>query len=119
MNNIKSSYLCCYILGTIYEGEWYDDKRSGQGMLRLPNENRYEGSFKNDKKNGPGKFFYLDKGQLYEGVWVDDIAKCGEMRDFGRDTATNPTEFEIPKVELYNPKAVIEEAESNFLPEQD
>lgn len=21
--------------GTIYEGEWYDDQRSGQGMLRL------------------------------------------------------------------------------------
>lgn len=88
-------------------------------MLRLPNENRYEGSFKNDKKNGPGKFFYLDKGQLYEGVWADDIAKCGEMRDFGRENAPAPTQFEIPKVELFNSKAVLEEAENMFLPEQD
>lgn len=88
-------------------------------MLRLSNENRYEGAFKNGKKNGPGKFFYLDKGQLYEGVWVDDIAKCGEMRDFGRDTAPQPTQFEIPKVELLDSQAVIADAENNFLPEQD
>ena len=25
--------------GTIYEGEWYDDKRNGQGMLRLSKNN--------------------------------------------------------------------------------
>lgn len=61
-------------------------------------ENRYEGSWKNNKKNGPGKFFYLDRGQLYEGVWVDDIPKCGEMTDFGRDGAPAPTQYPIPKV---------------------
>merc|ERR1712170_289397 len=70
-----------YADGSTYEGEWYDYQRSGQGMLRLPNENRYEGSWKNGKKNGPGKFYYLDKGQVYEGTWLDDVAKCGEMKD--------------------------------------
>lgn len=105
--------------GTTYEGEWFDDQRSGQGMLRLPNENRYEGFFKNDKKNGTGKFFFLDKGQLYEGVWVDDIAKCGEMRDFSRETAPEPTKFEIPELQLLNSRAVVAEAENLFLPDQD
>ena len=49
-------------------------------------------------KNGPGKFFYLDTGQLLEGVWKDDVAKCGQMIDFGREGAPEPTEFPIPEV---------------------
>ena len=64
-------------------------------------ENRYEGSWKNGMKNGPGKFYYLDKGQLYEGVWVDDTPKCGEMKDFGRETAPDATEYAIPQVNTY------------------
>ena len=61
-------------------------------------ENRYEGSWKKDKKNGPGKFYYLDKGQVYEGVWLDGVPKCGEMKDFGRDHAPDATQYELPKV---------------------
>ena len=49
-------------------------------------------------KNGPGKFFYLDKGQIYEGIWVDDVPKCGEMKDFDRDTAPDATPYPLPKV---------------------
>ncbi|OWF40993.1 MORN repeat-containing protein 3-like [Mizuhopecten yessoensis] len=101
--------------GTIYEGEWYDDQRNGQGMIRLTNENRYEGSWRNDKKNGPGKFFYLTTGQVYEGVWNDDIAKCGTMQDFGREGAPEPTQYKIPKVELANSDAVLQDAEETFL----
>ena len=62
------------------------------------NENRYEGSWKDDKKNGAGKFYYLDKGQLYEGVWHDDIPKAGEMKDFDRGTAPQATQYPIPSV---------------------
>ncbi|KAH3884659.1 MORN repeat-containing protein 3-like [Dreissena polymorpha] len=105
--------------GTIYEGEWYDDQRNGQGMLRLPNENRYEGSWRNDKKNGPGKFYYLTHGQLYEGVWVDDIAKCGTMKDFDRKNAPAPTQYPIPKVELASMETVLQESEEQFLHDQE
>lgn len=49
-------------------------------------------------KNGHGRFFHLDRGQLFEGFWVDDVAKCGTMIDFGRDEAPKPTQFPIPKV---------------------
>jgi hypothetical protein len=54
--------------------------------------------WKDDKKHGEGKFFYLNKGQLYIGVWVEDIAKCGTMEDFGREGAPQPTIYPIPKV---------------------
>jgi len=67
-------------------------------VLTSGSENRYEGSWKNGMKNGPGKFFYLDKGQIYEGIWVDDVPKCGEMKDFDRDTAPDATAYPLPKV---------------------
>jgi len=105
--------------GTIYEGEWYDDQRNGQGMLRLPTENRYEGSWKNDMKNGPGKFYYLDKGQVMEGVWLNDVPKCGEMKDFGREKAPDSTQYELPAIELANPQEVLCDAEEQFSIEQD
>jgi len=105
--------------GSIYEGEWYDDERCGQGLLRLADENRYEGSWKNDKKNGPGKFYYLDKGQMYEGVWLDGIPKCGEMKDFGREMAPDATQYELPPVELADPAQVLADAEDDFLQDQD
>lgn len=66
--------------------------------LIAANENRYEGNWKDGKKHGPGKFFYLDKGQLFEGIWAADIPKCGILIDFGRDEAPAPTQYPIPKV---------------------
>lgn len=64
----------------------------------LENGNRYEGSWERGMKNGHGRFFHLDHGQLFEGFWVDNVAKCGTMIDFGRDEAPEPTQFPIPKV---------------------
>lgn len=49
-------------------------------FITLPaDENRYEGEWKDDKKHGNGKYYHLDKGQVFIGTWVDDIAKCGVM----------------------------------------
>ncbi|VFV23720.1 Hypothetical predicted protein [Lynx pardinus] len=87
-----------YSNGDIYEGQWLKDKPNGEGMLRLKNGNRYEGYWQRGMKNGSGRFFHLDHGQLFEGFWVDDVAKCGTMIDFGRDEAPEPTQFPIPKV---------------------
>lgn len=108
----------CFSDGSIYEGEWKEDKQCGQGMYRLASENRYEGEWRDGKKNGRGKFFYLDSGQVYEGVWVDDIAKCGSMIDFLRESAWSPTMYPIPAVKLENAANVLEEAERGFLPEE-
>ena len=62
------------------------------------NGNRYEGNWQRGVKNGSGRFFHLDHGQLFEGFWVGDVAKCGTMIDFGRDEAPQPTQFPIPEV---------------------
>lgn len=62
------------------------------------NGNRYEGHWQRGMKNGSGRFFHLDHGQLFEGFWVDDVAKCGTLIDFGRDEAPEPTQFPIPEV---------------------
>ncbi|GAB1604609.1 MORN repeat-containing protein 3-like, partial [Argonauta hians] len=105
--------------GSIYEGEWDDDKRNGHGMLRMVNENRYEGFWKKDMKNGPGKFYFLDCGQLYEGVWVDDVPKCGTMIDFSRESAPQPTIYPIPKLEMQNPAEVLKLASKGFMPDEE
>uniref|UniRef100_H2YB92 MORN repeat-containing protein 3 n=1 Tax=Ciona savignyi TaxID=51511 RepID=H2YB92_CIOSA len=104
-----------YADGSVYEGEWDGDKCSGRGMLRLANDNRYEGEWKGGKKNGHGKFFYLDSGQVYGGVWVDDIPKCGSMTDFGREGAPKPTVYPIPKIELVDPEQVVAKSEEVFI----
>ncbi|XP_059732048.1 MORN repeat-containing protein 3 isoform X2 [Bos taurus] len=103
-----------YSNGDIYEGQWRNDKPEGEGMLRLKNGNRYEGNWQRGVKNGSGRFFHLDHGQLFEGFWVDDVAKCGTMIDFGRDEAPQPTQFPIPEVKILDPDGVLEEALAMF-----
>ncbi|KAL0610530.1 MORN repeat-containing protein 3 [Plecturocebus cupreus] len=103
-----------YSNGDIYEGQWDNDKPHGEGMLRLKNGNRYEGCWEGGMKNGPGRFFHLDHGQLFEGFWVDNMAKCGTMIDFGRDEAPEPTQFPIPEVKILDPDGVLVEALAVF-----
>ena len=49
-------------------------------------------------KNGEGRYLHLDKGQVYTGTWLDDVAKCGTMEDANRDTASDPPPYPIPQV---------------------
>ncbi|KAM4763789.1 MORN repeat-containing protein 3 isoform 2-T3 [Cyanocitta cristata] len=100
--------------GSVYEGQWLVDQPNGQGVLRLSNGNRYEGGWKDGKKHGPGKYFYLDKGQQLEGIWVADIPKCGVLVDFGRDNAPAPTQYPLPEIELHDPAGVLAEAQAMF-----
>ena len=120
-----------YANGSTYEGQWSEDKRHGTGMLRLgkaqehvarplspglmilANDNRYEGEWDDDRKHGRGKFFYVNRGQVMEGLWVDDICKTGEMKDFSRDQAILPTPYPIPDVSLS-----VSEPISNLFPFQ-
>lgn len=39
--------------------------------------NRYEGHWSEDKKEGPGRYYYFTTNKLYEGEWLNDVAKCG------------------------------------------
>lgn len=67
-------------------------------LFLLANDNRYEGEWRDGNKHGHGKFFYVTRGQLMEGLWVDNICKAGQMKDFGRDQAILPTPYPIPDV---------------------
>ncbi len=96
-----------YADGSVYEGLWRRDRREGQGLYKLPNQNRYEGLWLADKKHGDGKFYYLDSGQLFEGTWVDDVARCGAMRDLQRESAPAPTQYAIRTLELADPAGVL------------
>ncbi|XP_035464366.2 MORN repeat-containing protein 3 isoform X1 [Scophthalmus maximus] len=101
-----------YENGDIYEGEWMRAKSHGQGTIRFANGNWYEGAWEEGKKNGHGKLYYSDKGQLYEGFWVDGSAKCGTLSDFGRDQAPTPTKYPIPHIHLLDVELVLREAQS-------
>ncbi|XP_034402330.1 MORN repeat-containing protein 3 [Cyclopterus lumpus] len=102
-----------YKSGDIYEGEWLKDRNHGQGTIRFANENWYEGSWRDGKKNGNGKFYYSDKGQIYEGFWMDGVAKCGTLSDFGRNEAPTPTKYPIPQLQLVDMQSVLSEAQSD------
>lgn len=56
--------------GTVYRGEWVDDRYHGQGKLILNTGEIYEGRFENGLKNGIGILEHID-GSIYEGDWKD------------------------------------------------
>jgi len=108
-----------YTDGSVYEGEWLNDKRNGLGLHILEDGNRYEGNWYNDLKHGDGKFFYLNKGQLYAGTWVEGTPKCGELVDLQRQNADDPTQFPIPELKLADPQQVLAEAKVTIFEGQD
>jgi len=108
-----------YSDGSIYEGEWLGDKTDGKGMMRLANDNRYEGEWKEGMKNGRGKFYYLDSGQVFEGVWKNDIPKTGEMLDFDRESAPQQTPFPIQELKLKDSDSVLLTAAKEYLSEDE
>jgi hypothetical protein len=79
-----------YPNGDRYEGEWLEGKRSGQGVIWLSNGDRYEGSWLNDVKNGSGKYHYNQLKRIYDGEWLQDVAKCGYLRDIASESSPIP-----------------------------
>ena len=57
--------------GSIYEGEFHNDKIEGMGDLTIPDKGTYHGLFKDGKKNGEG-IYNFSNGDMYNGNWVDD-----------------------------------------------
>jgi hypothetical protein len=66
-----------YANGDVYEGEWFDGKKNGQGIsyYLLLGElfKSYEGTWKEDKKEGFGiSYYYFPNTKEYEGNWKND-----------------------------------------------
>lgn len=52
----------------VYDGEWKEDKRSGQGVLIWEDGKKYDGKWKEDQINGKGAMTYQNGGK-YDGEW--------------------------------------------------
>lgn len=64
--------------GTVYEGNWKNDKANGKGRMVHPNGDVYEGYWENDRACGKGTFIHnygstdIYAGVKYEGTWKND-----------------------------------------------
>ncbi len=57
----------------------------------------YRGEWAEDLKNGSGTYYYRERRKRYDGIWVNDVAKCGVFGDLDQQAfSTEP--FPIPKV---------------------
>ena len=71
--NLNGTYEVEFVDGAIYQGDWKDNNKHGQGNLTYPNGDKYEGIWENDKlKDGKVKKTYDDTGDIYEGDWKHD-----------------------------------------------
>jgi hypothetical protein len=50
----------------VYEGQWVNDNREGQGYERFKNRSCYIGEFKDNKLNGRGVYKWAN-GEVYDG----------------------------------------------------
>ena len=69
---------CIYVNGSIYTGQWDNDKRHGYGTQTWPDGREYRGYWSNDKPDGvEGHFSYPDgtvyEGQFKNGQYLDPI----------------------------------------------
>ncbi len=60
-----------YANGDIYEGDFVNGKKQGQGTFTFKNGQAYFGRFFDNLRNGKGKFTFSD-GSIYEGSFAND-----------------------------------------------
>ena len=56
---------------SIYEGQWENGQRKGQGKIYYPNGSIYEGNWKYDCYNGKGRLIHSE-GDVYDGDWINN-----------------------------------------------
>lgn len=61
-----------YPNGCHYSGCFANDKRHGYGECWYPNGCIYAGFWNAGKRDGVGKMIYADRGDMYEGEWLQD-----------------------------------------------
>lgn len=57
--------------GTIYEGQWKNDKMDGNGRIQFPSGATYEGNFEENKFHGNGRYVWPN-GSLFEGTFTQN-----------------------------------------------
>ncbi|KAL3660088.1 hypothetical protein V7S43_015010 [Phytophthora oleae] len=89
---------CTYANGDEYEGDWRDDLRCGQGVMRYSNsQGVYAGEWEEDRRHGFGIYEYhvlessngwstLRQSKKYEGQWIRDRKHGPGTLTFSDDT---------------------------------
>ena len=55
--------------GSIYEGEWLEGKKHGNGTYFWKSGDKYIGKWVENKKSGPGKYIFFS-GDVFEGEFL-------------------------------------------------
>ena len=55
----------------MYEGDYINDKREGNGKYIWENGNYYIGQWKNSLRNGKGTMYYSNGKIKHEGDWIN------------------------------------------------
>ncbi len=69
-NQFQGNNIVVYPTGAYYNGNFNKGLKTGNGIEKLPNGDKYEGEYQNDKFNGKGKLFSLN-GDIYSGNWLE------------------------------------------------
>ncbi len=56
-----------YKNGDVYEGMWFEGKRSGYGVLTKRCGDHFEGHWVNDVREGQGSYFFSEKNKIFVG----------------------------------------------------
>ena len=62
---------------SVYQGEWRDNKRHGEGIMYFLNGDIYSGQWAEGLKNGFGTYRFADGGE-YRGEWQKGIFTEGQ-----------------------------------------
>lgn len=68
-----------YESGTVYDGQWQNDRRSGFGKMTFECGDTYEGQWQDGRYHGKGKYCSSSGGDEYDGEW-----KADKPHGFGR-----------------------------------
>jgi hypothetical protein len=70
-----------------YEGNYKDGLRCGFGKMTFPSGDTYEGEWQDNKMSGEGTYWYKKSNDIYSGAWANN-KKNGEGRyEFGADSS--------------------------------
>jgi hypothetical protein len=95
----------------VYEGEFKDSRRDGQGTMRYASGNIYTGGFRKDRREGVGTYcfadgrahvstFRLDKAVGVGVFWSADRSRAWRLRDGRQEAEIGRAAAEALAVEL-------------------
>ena len=62
----------CESDGTVYDGDWANNAKSGMAHVKYANGESYVGEFKFGKRHGKGQYMYAN-GEIYSGDFMNDM----------------------------------------------